>query len=157
MAHNSTVFGQLLKLVSRREFDALAGKHKSRKLYHLGVGEVSSSRAHGAASGARFKWIKQNLKVKSFVGTSRNIPGLAYVPDFLDEAHERRLVEWIDTKRSAIRPSQRTQSMIEVILWDLQIDATAAPSLTVVARSCSHVGRTCAGRPAVVTDTVLAG
>ena len=33
VAHNSTVFGQLLKLVSRREFDALAGKHKSRKLY----------------------------------------------------------------------------------------------------------------------------
>ena len=81
MAHNSTIFGQLLKLVSRREFEALAEKHKagrmprkltrwdqfvamgmaqltgrcslrdivsnlsaqSRKLCHLGVGEVSRS------------------------------------------------------------------------------------------------------------------
>ena len=81
MAHNSTIFGQLLKLLPRHEFEALAGKHKagrmprkltrwdqfvamgmaqltgrcslrdivsnlsaqSRKLYHLGVGEVSRS------------------------------------------------------------------------------------------------------------------
>ena len=81
MAHNSTIFGQLLKLLPRHEFDKLAEKHKtgrmsrkltrwgqfvamgaaqltgrcslrdivsnlsaqSRKLYHLGVGEVSRS------------------------------------------------------------------------------------------------------------------
>ena len=81
VAHNSTIFGQLLKLLPRHEFEALAGKHKagrmprkltrwdqfvamgmaqltgrcslrdivsnlsaqSRKLYHLGVGEVSRS------------------------------------------------------------------------------------------------------------------
>ena len=81
MAHNSTIFGQLLKLVPRHEFEGLAAEHKtgrmprklprwsqfvamgmaqlagrvslrdivsnlsaqSRKLYHLGVGEVSRS------------------------------------------------------------------------------------------------------------------
>ena len=34
-----------------------------------------------------------------------NIPGLVYVPDFLDEAHERRLIEWIDQRAwsSALR------------------------------------------------------
>ncbi len=81
MAHNSTIFGQLLKLVPRHQFEWLAAEHKSgrmarkltrwdqfvamgmaqlsgrvslrdivsnlsaqsRKLYHLGVGEVSRS------------------------------------------------------------------------------------------------------------------
>ena len=81
MAHNSTIFGQLLKLVPRHEFEKLASEHRSgrmarkltrwsqfvamgmaqlagrdslrdivsnlsaqsRKLYHLGVGEVSRS------------------------------------------------------------------------------------------------------------------
>ena len=81
MAHNSTIFGQLLELVPRHEFERLAAEHKtgrmprkltrwsqfvamgmaqlagraslrdivsnlsaqSRKLYHLGVGEVSRS------------------------------------------------------------------------------------------------------------------
>ena len=81
MAHNSTIFGQMLKLVPRHEFERLARKHKagrksrklprwgqfvamgmaqlagrcslrdivsnlaaqSRKLYHLGIGEVSRS------------------------------------------------------------------------------------------------------------------
>ena len=81
MAHNSTIFGQLLKLVPRHELERLASEHKSgrkarkltrwgqfvamgmaqlagraslrdivsnlsaqsRKLYHLGVGEVSRS------------------------------------------------------------------------------------------------------------------
>ena len=81
MAHNSTIFGQLLKLVGRHEFERLASEHQtgrkarkltrwsqfvamgmaqlagrvslrdivsnlsaqSRKLYHLGVGEVSRS------------------------------------------------------------------------------------------------------------------
>ena len=81
MAHNSTIFGHLLKLVPRHEFEGLARKHgtgrkprklsrwgqfvamgmaqlsgrcslrdivsnlsaQSRKLYHLGVGEVSRS------------------------------------------------------------------------------------------------------------------
>lgn len=81
MAHNSTIFGHLLKLVPRHEFESLARKHRtgrmprkltrwgqfvamgmaqlagrcslrdivsnlsaqSRKLYHLGIGEVSRS------------------------------------------------------------------------------------------------------------------
>ena len=81
MAHNSTIFGQLLKMVPRHEFEELAKQHKSgrmarkltrwgqfvamgmaqlagrvslrdivsnlsaqsRKLYHLGIGEVSRS------------------------------------------------------------------------------------------------------------------
>ena len=38
-----------------------------------------------------------------------NIPGLAYVPDFLDEAHERRLVEWIDQQDWSNELTRRVQ------------------------------------------------
>ena len=32
MAHNSTIFGQLLKLVPRHEFERLAAEHKSGRM-----------------------------------------------------------------------------------------------------------------------------
>ena len=38
-----------------------------------------------------------------------NIPGLVYKPDFLDEAHERRLVEWIDRQEWSRELKRRVQ------------------------------------------------
>ena len=38
-----------------------------------------------------------------------NIPGLVYMPDFLDEAHERRLVEWIDRQEWSRELKRRVQ------------------------------------------------
>ena len=38
-----------------------------------------------------------------------DIPGLVYMPDFLDEAHERRLVEWIDQQEWSSELQRRVQ------------------------------------------------
>lgn len=38
-----------------------------------------------------------------------DIPGLAYVPDFLDEDHERKLVEWIDQQEWSNELQRRVQ------------------------------------------------
>lgn len=38
-----------------------------------------------------------------------NIPGLDYVPNFLDEAHERRLIEWIDRQAWSSALKRRVQ------------------------------------------------
>ena len=53
--------------------------------------------------------VPRTVGVESCRRPKINIPGLAYVPGFLDEAHERRLVEWIDQQEWSDELKRRVQ------------------------------------------------
>ena len=70
MAHHNTVFAQMLKLIPRHEFESLANQHHAgRRLRKM---TRWTQFVAMATAQLFFKWIKQNLKIKRFLGTSKN-------------------------------------------------------------------------------------